>query len=111
VYNPLTIFVLGGACGTLTVLFALVARCMHSKDAALSAFQQIRSYYFYSKGMVWAAMVSASCAIIVVVGAMDSTLALPHVEWPAGVLTGAGVPLGLLYMRWRAQATHKRRRS
>jgi hypothetical protein len=111
VYNPVTIFVLGAACGALMVLFALLAWWVHTKDAAQSTYQQYRSHFAYSKGMVWAGMVSASCAIIAVVGAVDSTFALPHLEWPAGVLTGVGVPLGLVYMRWRAQATHKPRHS
>jgi len=97
VYNPFTIFLLGLACGALMVLFGMLAAWMRRKEAELSLYKQPGNDYFFGKGMVWAGCVSVGCAVIAVVGSVDSTFALPHVEWPERVLTGAAAPLGL----WR----------
>jgi hypothetical protein len=93
------------------VVFALLARWMQRKDAAQSGYQQYHSRYVFSKGVVWAGLVNASCVALALVGAVDSTFALPHLEWPAGALTGACVPLALVYARLRFQTRRKPMRS
>jgi hypothetical protein len=111
VYNPFLIFVLGAMSGLGVTLFAALAFWMHRKDASQTPYKQFRTHYFFAKGAVWAGFTSVGCAIIAIVGAVDSTFALPHLEWPAGVLIGVALPLGL--QRWlrRGPSQESRRRS
>jgi hypothetical protein len=95
VYNPFAVFLLGAGCGLGMVAFAALAVWARRKETAMSLYERSRNFFFWGKLVVWAACGSVGCAAIAAVGAVDSTFALPHLEWPAGVLVGAGLPAGI----------------
>jgi hypothetical protein len=108
-YNPVAVFLWGAACGAATVLFALLAVWMHAKDAALEEDERARNADLVGKGMVWAGLMSLALVVVALVAALDSTFGLPHLAWPAGVLTGVGVMLGFRFMVRRGKTESHRR--
>lgn len=92
---PFEEFVLGAVSGSAVVLFFLLARRFHHKDAAQTLYRQWQTTDFFGKGMVWAFMMSIFCTILVIVGAL--TLDSDALAWSEGA--GVGIA-AILTLRW-----------
>lgn len=92
---PFEEFVLGAVSGAAVVLFFLLALWFHHKDSAQTPYRQWQTTDFFSKGMVWAFMMTIFCTILVIVGAL--TLGSDALAWSEGAVVGI---VAILTIRW-----------
>lgn len=94
-YNPVLVFALGSLCGLCATASVVLGEWLRRRDPARRRDQRWRSGYTWARIALYGVML---VAIKVAVGvAVNSPVAVPHLEWTLGALLGAGIPPAVWY--------------